>query len=78
MTELEVEAFPLDLPHDIKIDISGLEQIGQAIHVSDINLGDKIALMDDLEDTILSTIEFEEEEVEEVPVVAEGAVEGAE
>ncbi len=72
---LEVEAFPLDLPKDIKIDISTLENAGEVIHVSDINLGDKIVIIDNAEDAVLSTVEFKEE-AEEAPVVA-AAVEGA-
>ncbi len=69
-TTLEVEAFPLDLPKDIKIDISTLENAGEVIHVSDIKLGDKIELMDNPEDAVLSTVEFKEE-AEEVAAVAE-------
>ncbi len=69
-TTLEVEAFPLDLPKDIKIDISTLENAGEVIHVSDIKLGDKIEIMDNPEDAVLSTVEFKEE-AEEVAAVAE-------
>ncbi len=36
--ELEVKALPKDLPHEISVDISRLEKIGDKVHVSDINL----------------------------------------
>lgn len=74
--QLEVEAFPLDLPHDIQIDISVLENAGDVFHVSDIKISDKIVIIDNLDDAVLSAVEFKEE-VEEVAVVAEVAVEGA-
>ncbi len=36
MNELEVEAFPQDLPHEISVDISPLAAFGDAIRLSDI------------------------------------------
>lgn len=36
--ELEVKALPTDLPHEIPVDISHLEKIGDKVHVADINL----------------------------------------
>ncbi len=36
--ELEIEAAPADLPHDIKVDISVLAEVGSQIHVSDLVL----------------------------------------
>lgn len=38
MDELEVEALPKDLPHDIEVDISALVSFESVIHVSDIKL----------------------------------------
>jgi large subunit ribosomal protein L25 len=35
---IEVEAFPQDLPHDIKIDISKIEHLHDVIFVKDIDL----------------------------------------
>ena len=35
---LEVEALPLDLPHDIQIDISSIETANDVIHVSDLKV----------------------------------------
>ena len=39
INELEVEALPQDLPHEILVNISGLLQIGEHISVKDVNLG---------------------------------------
>jgi large subunit ribosomal protein L25 len=41
--EVEVECLPADIPEEIRIDISAL-MINQAIHYSDLKLGDKVKL----------------------------------
>lgn len=66
LSEIEVEALPLDLPHDIKIDISSLEEDGQVIHLSDIDLWDGIEFVDELTRTVVTTAAFKEEEEEEI------------
>jgi large subunit ribosomal protein L25 len=38
LNNIEVEALPLDLPHNITIDISELTEEGQVIHLSDVDL----------------------------------------
>lgn len=72
LSNIEVEALPLDLPHDITIDVSTLTEEGQVIHLSDIDLGDKVEFVDDLSRTILTTVAFVEEEEEEVLESVEG------
>lgn len=42
--EVEVEALPADLPHDIEVDISVLSDFEKAIHMSDLVLSDKVKL----------------------------------
>lgn len=75
---IEVEALPLDLPHDIKVDISGLTEEGMVIHAGDLQLGDKVTLDIDPDLAIVTTVAFSEEvEEEEEEVLAEGE-EGAE
>ena len=61
-----VEAYPQDLPHDIKIDISKIQTINDVIHVKDIDLGDKVTIKDNPEETVVTVVEFESEETEEV------------
>ena len=83
LTELEVESLPQDLPERFVVDISGLAEIGDSIHVRDINIPDKVEILDDLDGVIVSAIaprvEIVEEvvEEEEVPEAME-AVEKAE
>lgn len=36
--ELEIEASPANLPHEIEVDISGLAAVGDQIHVADLKL----------------------------------------
>lgn len=78
MQTVQVTAFPLDLPHDIKIDISLIEHEGQVLHISDLKVGDKIHIDGDLDAPILTTLSIggeKEDEEEEVAVVAEVAPE---
>jgi large subunit ribosomal protein L25 len=65
VNEIEVEAFPQDLPHEITIDISKLVAFGDQIQVKDIDLGDKIKIMAEAEE-ILATVQepISEEELE--------------
>jgi len=75
---IEVEALPLDLPHDIKVDVSTLTEEGMVIFAKDLVLGDAVALEADPELAIATTVAFVEE-VEEETTLEEGgeAAEGA-
>jgi large subunit ribosomal protein L25 len=66
---IEVEAFPQDLPHDVQIDISVIVKMDDTIFVSDIKLSDKVEILDDMEQPIVTVLRLVEE-VEEAPVVA--------
>ncbi len=79
LSELEVEAFPQDLPGNITVDIGALIKIGDGIHVRDIILSDKVQVMDQPDEMIVLATAPAKEEVEEV-VTPEAAVveEGAE
>lgn len=68
LSELEVEALPGDLPHEIEVDISGLKDFTSQILVRDLNISDKIKILNNLEDVIASIQEPRSEEVEEVAV----------
>jgi len=37
--EVEVKCLPMDIPHEITVDVSTLENLGDAIHISDLKLG---------------------------------------
>jgi large subunit ribosomal protein L25 len=79
-TELEVEALPARIPHQIDVDVSGLLEPGDAIRVGDLTLprdvtavtdpGELIALMEAVYEEPV-----EEEEIEEVEEAEAEAVE---
>ena len=56
VNELEVEAFPQDLPHEISIDISSLQNFGDQILVRNIDLGTNVKIEADAE-TIVATVQ---------------------
>jgi len=67
LTSLGVEGLPADLPRSIKVDVSRLTEIGQAIHVRDILVDDKLEVLTDLEEIVvhIEEIRAPEEEVKE-------------
>jgi len=69
MTEVEVEALPSNLPHQIDVDISSLVSVGDAIHVSDVTLLDDVLVITAPEELIASLVA---EAVEEEPEETEG------
>ena len=77
LSEIEVEAYPQDLPERIVVDISVLVKVGDGIYVRDIILSDKVQILDHPEEMIvLATAAAKEEVVEvtaEAAVVAEAA-----
>ncbi len=74
INELEVEALPQDLPHEITIDISGLKAFGDQVLIKDVKLPEKVELTASLDD-IVATIQepISEEELKaslEAPTTA--------
>ncbi len=67
--EVEVKCLPMDIPHEITVDVSTLENLGDSFHIKDLKLGDKVEILDDLEETLVSINAVEEfvEQVVEVP-----------
>ena len=70
---LSVECLPNEIPAQIELDLSGLEETEQSIHVSDIVLGDNITVITNPEQLIvkISAGFIEKDE----PVAAEGELE---
>ncbi len=66
--EIEVRCMPMDLPPKIELDVTKLENIGDAIRISDLQLGNKVEILDDLEETLVSVSAVEEYKEEEVEV----------
>lgn len=64
--ELEVEALPDDLPHDLAVDISKLETLKDQIFVSDVKLPAGVVVINNSGDVVASIVE-QVEEKEEAP-----------
>lgn len=62
--ELEVEAFPQDIPHKFEVDLTVLESIKQSIHVKDLKTAKGVKILAEPE-TVIATI-TEPAKVEEV------------
>jgi large subunit ribosomal protein L25 len=76
MHEVTVKALPANLPHELTADLAKLTEFGTTITVADLVVPDGVEVLSDPEAVIAIAQQPREEEVEEVPVVAEGA-EGA-
>ncbi|MCK5052758.1 MAG: 50S ribosomal protein L25 [Anaerolineales bacterium] len=69
LTEIEVEALPVDLPEQLSVDIEVLATMNDVITAGDLVLGDGVALVTDPDEMIANVIaQMAEEEVEEVEV----------
>jgi large subunit ribosomal protein L25 len=79
LSELEVEAFPQDLPERVEVDISSVANIGEGIHVRDVTFSDKVTILAHPDEMIILATAPAKEEVEEVVTPeAEAVAEGAE
>ena len=76
--ELDVVCKPTDAPETIQIDISDLD-VGDAVHVEDIDLGENIEIPHDVNFTIITigAPTVEEEEIEEEDELLEEGEEAA-
>lgn len=69
LQEVEVEALPKDLPHDLKVDISKLETLEDNIFVFDIKLEDGVTMITNPEEVVASIVlQIEEKEEVAAPV----------
>ncbi|HOH11080.1 MAG TPA: 50S ribosomal protein L25 [Candidatus Paceibacterota bacterium] len=69
MHELPIEVLPKDLPHDIKVDVSGLATFESQILVKDIKLPSGVTVLAELEEVVVSISKAGEEVVvEEAPI----------
>jgi large subunit ribosomal protein L25 len=68
MRDVEVEAAPRDLPHEVKVDISRLVEYGDVIHAGDLDLGKNVTLKVNSDEVVASVSEAKEEVVETTPV----------
>ncbi|KKS99157.1 MAG: 50S ribosomal protein L25, partial [Candidatus Nomurabacteria bacterium GW2011_GWA2_43_15] len=67
--ELEIEALPDDLPHNLTVDISKLETLKDQVFVYDVKLPTGVAVINSPGDVVVSVVEqVEEKEEIVVPV----------
>lgn len=66
LDEVEVEALPGDLPHEIEVDISALKNFESDIKVKDLKVSDKVEILSNPEETVATVQEpRSEKELEE-------------
>jgi len=79
LNEVEVECLPADLPHNIEVDISGLNTFSDVIHVRDLKVNAKVRILADENETVVKVAPPRDVEAElATPVVEDiSQVEGA-
>lgn len=65
--ELEIEALPKDLPHELEVDISGLSDFEVHVAIKDIKLPEGVEALGEAEEVVASVAAPREEEEEETP-----------
>ena len=68
MHEIEIEALPKDLPHNISVDLSVLAALDDQIHVKDLALPKGVKMITDENEVIALIAPIKEEVVDETPV----------
>lgn len=71
MHEIEVEADPMNLPHELVVDISKLVAIGDQVLAQDIKLPGGVTLVGDAEEVIAIAAAAKEEVIEDAPVAVD-------
>ncbi len=65
--EIEVEALPKDLPHNITVDVSTMIDADSQIHVKDLTIPTGVEVKNDTDEVVAVITEFKEE-VESAPI----------
>ena len=66
--EIEVEALPKDLPHNISVDVSILVALDDQIHIKDITLPKGVTMITDENEVVALIAAIKEEVLETTPV----------
>ncbi len=79
LSEVEVECLPSDLPHNLEVDISGMNSFSDVILVKDLKVPAKVTITTDAEETVAKVQPPRDVEAELATPVVEDvtAVEGA-
>jgi len=78
LDHLQVRALPSDIPALIEVDISGLDEVDKAIHVSDIQIPANVHVLNNEDELVAKIAALRVAEVEEVEEAEAAAEEGAE
>jgi len=70
---ISVESLPQDLPERFVVDVSHLENIGDAIYLKDLNIPASVELLDSPDELVVLITAPAAEEVEEAPAAEAGA-----
>lgn len=65
LEEITIETLPSNIPDKIEVDISGLNNLGDSVKLSDLKFSKDIKVLDDMNTTIVSIVAPREEEPEE-------------
>ena len=78
LKSIHVECLPVDIPQSVDLDVTAVE-LGQVLHVSDLSLPDKVKILHQPNEVILSVHleKVKEEETTEDEKLAEGETEAA-
>lgn len=61
--EVEVEALPADLPHDIEVSFDSLTEVGMSIYVKDLKVSGKVKILTDSEAVVATVVPLADEEI---------------
>ncbi len=71
MNEIEVEALPDHLPHEVRLDLSLLAEIGNTLYVRDIPVPANVQIISSLENAVVSVTEPRVEEEAPAPATVD-------
>ena len=73
LKSLQVECLPVDIPQSVDLDVTAVE-LGQVLHVSDLSLPDKVKILNQPNEPVVSVFmpKVEEEKVADEEELAEG------
>jgi large subunit ribosomal protein L25 len=75
VNEIEVEALPQDLPHNIPVDVSKLETIDSKILIKDLMVSEKVKILAAPDTVVAAVVAPKEEEVVAAPSITEIKIE---
>ncbi len=78
LDHITVEGLPTEIPSHIEVDVAGLEQIDQSVHVGDLSIPSELTVLTDPELVVAKVAPPVVERVEEEEVEAEAVEEGVE